>query len=211
VSELARRSTTALGLIAAAGILVAALGQRPALPPQPNLGLVPLVIAGWTGRDVPSAGPLAPDRQAVRHLVRTYERDHGITWLAVDYYGDQVEGQRAVARHLVFPPHGINEVVERTARLSAGTGITANLVTMRRGADRFAILYWYQLPGRAIASDHWYRAHLLWRRLLHGRADGALVRIAFPLPAGTPVQAALETRADLLRQLPGEVTGRLPL
>ena len=81
---------------------------------------------------------------------------------------------------------------------------------MRRGTDRFAILYWYQLPGRAIASDHWYRAHLLWRRLLHGRADGALVRIAFPLAAETAVQAALETRADLLRELPGEVTGRLP-
>ena len=210
MSGLARRSSTALGLIAAAGVLLGVLAQRPAPPLAPNLSLVPLVIAGWTGRDVSSAGSLAPDRQAVRHLVRTYERDQGITWLAVDYYADQVEGQRAVARHLVFPPHGVNEVAERTVSLPGGSGVTANLVTMRRGAERFATLYWYQLPGQAVAGDHWYRALLLWRRLVHGRADGALVRIAFPLPAGTSVEAALDARTDLLRDLPGELTRRLP-
>jgi EpsI family protein len=207
MSGLARRSSTALGLIAVAGILVGLLGSRPTPPPPPGLVHIPLVIAGWTSGERPSAGPLTPDPQAVRHLVRTYERDDQVTWLAVDYYGDQVEGQRAVARHLVFPPSGVNEVTERVVRLGR---VTANLVSMRRGAERFATVYWYQLPGHAVAGDHWYRALLLWRRLAHGRADGALVRAAFPVPDGMSAEAALEARADLLRALAAELTRRLP-
>jgi EpsI family protein len=207
MSELRHRSSTALALIAAAGILVGVLGSRPTPPPPPSLVHVPLVIAGWTGHERSSAGPLTPDPQALRHLVRIYERDDRITWLAVDYYADQVEGQRAVARHLVFPPSGVNEVTERVVRLDS---VTANLVSMRRGADRFATVYWYQLPGHAVAGDHWYRALLLWRRLAHGRADGALVRVAFPVPDGTAAEAALDTRADLLRALAAELTRRLP-
>jgi EpsI family protein len=210
MTALARHSSTALALIAAAGILVGLLAPRPTSAPEPNLGRLSPVIAGWLGRDGSPAGPLAPDRQAVRHLVRTYERDGRATWLAVDYYADQVEGQRAVARHLVFPSHGVNEVTERTIPLPGPRGGTANLATMRRGAERFATLYWYQLPGHAVADDHWYRALLLWRRLVHRRADGALVRIAFPAPDGTTIDAALDARVDLLRHLSAEIEDRLP-
>jgi EpsI family protein len=209
MTDLARRSSTALALIAAAGVLFGLVAQRPTPPPEPDLALVALTLAGWAGRDGAVAGPLSPDRQAARHLVRTYARSHHVTWLAVDYYADQREGQRAVARHLVFPPRGVNEVVERTVRM-AGTDITANLVTMRRGDQRSATLYWYQLPGRAVADDHWYRGLLLWRRLVHRRGDGALVRIAFPLPDAASVGAALDERADLVRELTAELSRRLP-
>jgi EpsI family protein len=209
MTALARRSSTALALIAAAGILFGLVARRPAPPPEPDLARMPLIIAGWSGREEAAAGPLSPDRQAARHLVRTYVRGPQVTWLAVDYYGDQREGQRAVARHLLFPPHGVNEVTERTVRL-AGSDTTANLVTMRRDGQRSATLYWYQLPGRAVADDHWYRALLLWRRLVHGRADGALVRIAFPLSDSAPVGTALDDRGELLRRLMGELTRRLP-
>jgi hypothetical protein len=61
-----------------------------------------------------------------------------------------------------------------------------------------------------VADDHWYRALLLWRRLVHRRADGALVRIAFPAPDGTTIDAALDARVDLLRHLSAEIEDRLP-
>ena len=75
---------------------------------------------------------------------------------------------------------------------------------------RVVILYWYQLPGGTIDSDHLYRARLMYNRIVHRRADGALVRVAAPVPTdGSPAQVIAQQAEflgaflpELLRSLP---------
>ena len=50
------------------------------------------------------------------------------------------------------------------------------------------ILYWYQLHGGTIGSDHLYRARLMWNRIVHRRADGALIRVASAAPPPAEVR-----------------------
>jgi EpsI family protein len=211
MSRLARSSLTALVLIAAAGGLLLTLARGSDGQASPSLVSVPLSLAGWQGVSRVPSGPLAPDRQASAHLLRTYERGDQVTWVAVDYYPDQVEGRRAVARQLVFPPHGVTDLTERIVNVPVETGrIPVNLVTMRSAGERRAIVYWYQLQDRSVASDHGYRARLIWNRLAHRRTDGALVRVAFPLAGADQVTDAVNARTDLLRALHGDLRRRLP-
>ena len=69
----------------------------------------------------------------------------------------------------------------RPCRPRTGAGSTPTS-WMRRGG-RAPVRHRLLVPDRpasAVASDHWYRARLLYNRLVHGRTDGALVRIASP-------------------------------
>jgi EpsI family protein len=88
--------------------------------------------------------------------------------------------------------------------------VPASLLVMRSPEQRVAVLYWYQLPGRAVASDHGYRALLLYNRLVHRRADGALVRVAAPVRAGDDVRAIVTKQVSFIQAIYPDVLGSLP-
>jgi EpsI family protein len=118
-------------------------------------------------------------------MARTYRHNSAVVWLAVDYYVDQTETNRPVVLNLLYPGRGWRTLSERSVAIPLhGTRdvLHANFVSMRTSERQIATLYWYQIGSHATASDHWYRASLLYHRLVARRADGALVRVSAELP-----------------------------
>ena len=156
----------------------------------------PATLKGWTGSNHAPQDVLPMDPRVPEHLFRSYHNGPQTVWVSVGYYPSQEEGRRPPAQDLLFPSHGWSALTARPVRipLDEPRSIPANLLVMRTADRRVVILYWYQIQRRSIASDHWYRAILLFNRLVRRRSDGALVRIAAPVP----------DRAD-----PGAVVGGL--
>lgn len=196
-------SLIALALLAAAGIAVTVPMGLAEVPLRASLETIPDILPGWSaGGDVP-AGVLPPDTRAPDRLVRGYAGPAGPVWVMVEYFPSQNETRRAAAREFVFPGAGWSQIDERevTFRVPApdGRALEANLVVVEAGGRRYAIGYWYQIGPSAVASDHWFRARLLYNRLVRGRSDGALVRVASPLGSGEDSGAALARHTEFLR------------
>ncbi|HKZ05044.1 MAG TPA: EpsI family protein [Methylomirabilota bacterium] len=170
--------------------------------------------AGWMeGREAPET-VLAPDGRAPIRLSRGYTKGPATEWVLVEYFPSQTESRRAAAREFVFPGAGWSQLTERAVTLPIASGgaapIEANLVLVESGGQRHAVLYWYEVGGVATASDHGYRARLLYNRLVRGRSDGALIRIASPFQAGEDEQAILARHIDFLRVFYPALLGSLP-
>jgi EpsI family protein len=196
-------SLIALALLAATGAAVAVPMGRAEVPLRASLETIPDVLPGWGAAGDAPAGVLTPDTRAPNRLVRGYAGPAGPVWVMVEYFPSQDETRRAAAREFVFSGGGWSQIAEREVtfplRAEDGRGLVANLVLVEVGGRRYAIGYWYQIGLSAMASDHWYRAHLLYNRLVRGRSDGALVRIASPLASGEDGAAALARQAEFLR------------
>ena len=144
-------------------------------------------VSGWTVDGGVPAEVLPRDAAARAHWLGTYRRDGSTLWLAVGYYPDERDGQRPAAHDLLFPAHGWSDLSERRESIPLGDGgqsLAANVLVMRTQERRLVIMYWYQIGDLNIASDHWYRARLLGKRLAGARADSALVRLVSEVPAG---------------------------
>ena len=73
-----------------------------------------------------------------------------------------------------------------------------------------AILYWYQIGRHSIGSDHGYRARLLFNRLVLGRGDGALIRVASPVPSTQDVTRVVARQMEFVRVFYPELLRSLP-
>jgi EpsI family protein len=211
----------ALGLLVTAGALVRLPAAGGVAPVAGALWSVPVALGAWVETDDPPPGILAPDPGAAARLRRAYRRGARTLWVAVDYYPDQREGHRPQSLQLLYPGGGWSDLRAARARvaLSGPAGsLPITRVTLRRGAERLVVAYWYQVGPRASASEHWYRALVLWNRLAGGRPESALVRVASPLDApeddadvvGEQDQFIQVFYPELRRGLSGEVGGREP-
>lgn len=78
-------------------------------------------------------------------------------------------------------------------------GGEASLYKVSKGADRATVLYWYQTPYQATASEWTMKALVVVKGMLHRRTDVALVRLVGPPEAAlafTPLVMS-EMRARL--------------
>jgi EpsI family protein len=185
MSRLSTFALVAILLLAAAGAL-ASVPYEPGKAHAPALSSIPMTLQAWTGTDGIPSGALTADPGAAGHLARTYQKGSAVVWVALDYYVDQTESNRPVVLQLLYPGRGWSTLSERSLAIPLRDGrpkmLPANFVSMRTEHQRLATLYWYQIGAHATASDHWYRASLLYHRLVSRRADGALVRVTAPVP-----------------------------
>ena len=173
----------ALTLLVLTGVALYLPGEIRDVPPTAPLQGFPTDVDGWKATsealpNLPSIDPAA--RDAVALPIR--RGDDGV-WTTVFYYPRQTEGTRGLGRDLVFPTQGWADLVEQSVHLPAAGGappLSAHTVSVRVEQQRWTILYWYQLGPRTVASEHAYRAGVLFNRLVHHRADGALVRLVWP-------------------------------
>jgi EpsI family protein len=194
----------AMALLGAAAVLIA-VKPGGGMAHEAALELLPMVVGGWSGSDHVPTEVLPRDPRASEDLVRTYRAGADLVWVSIGYYPDQGEGSRPASRALLFPGRGWDTLEERAVRVpldgNSGRSIPATLVVQTTADRRFAILYWYQVGRRSIASDHWYRATALYSRVVHGRADGALVRIAAPLSEGADPATAVAVQTRFVQAL----------
>lgn len=207
-------SLVALVLITAGGLgLLVPIRVEDVAPGAP-LDLVPTALHGWTASNHVPQEILPADTRAPHPLVRTYRNGADTVWVAVGYYPSQTEARRPAARDLLFPAHGWAQLSEQAVAVPlderGGRSLRANLVIMETRGQRVGILYWYEIQGRSIASDHWSRAALIYSRLVHRRTDGALVRVAVPAPPGAPLETILALEARFLRVFYPELVRALP-
>ncbi len=206
---------------AAALVLLSAAGGSLLLPPgDREVPLVapfesfPAALKGWTGSNHAPPDALPADPRAPEHLLRTYRNGAQTVWVSVGYYPSQPEGRRPPAQELLFPRRGWSTLTERPVRIPLDgrreRSIPANLLVMRTADRRVVTLYWYQIQTRSIASDHWYRAILLYNRLVHRRSDGALVRIAASAPDTVDPAAVVGGLTEFSRVFYPELLKSLP-
>jgi len=199
-------TTRPLVFFASALVLVLTAGALLFLPPDARevplatpFELFPTQLTDWRVTDPEDL--LEVDPSAPRHLFRTYRHGDTTVAVSVEYYPSQEEGRRPAAQRLLFPRSGWSDLSETSLRIATGEhgSIPATLVMMRTPTRRIAILYWYQIGRESIASDHWYRAFLVYHRLFHRRSDGALVRIATPVPDGADPTRVVARQTEFVR------------
>ncbi|MBI2216466.1 MAG: EpsI family protein [Candidatus Rokubacteria bacterium] len=214
-----KRQVGAVVTVCVLVLVTGALARVPASvserPLAEALTALPRVLGGWTAtdEDVPACA-MPRDRGAREHLLRTYRRAGQTVWMSVVYYPVQEHGLRLRAPELLLAANGSIELTAQWADVPVDDGarrsIPARLVLTRLAGCDAALLYWYKLGARAIASDHAYRAFLLVNRVLHGRSDGALVRVASPTPDASQIAAIVDAQKDFTRLLHAELLRMLP-
>lgn len=74
------------------------------------------------------------------------------------------------------------------------------LLTKKNNLQRL-VLYWYQLPGKAFSSELIFRWETVWRWMIHGRTDAAVVRLATDLDSSESVDLALQRLIAFSQQI----------
>jgi EpsI family protein len=204
----------ALTILGTSGALLVLPYDAREVPLARPFDLIPTTLAYWTGSaDVPAdVLPRNPDLRD--QLLRTYRNGSHTMWVSVEYDPYQREGRRLAAHRLPFPGSGWSELTLRPMRIDVDTGlqksIPANLVLMRTATRRAATLYWYQVGPVSLASDYGYRALLLYNRLIHRRAEGALVRIVSPVPESGDQASIVVKQTEFIRTFYPELLRSLP-
>ena len=209
--RLATAVGVALALLGTAGALLALPRPAEVPVPVPPLQALPLTLGPWSATAEPPPSAIPVDAAAPEHLFRTYSDGARPLWVSVLYYARQGEGNRAPTQSLLFPGHDWTEKSVRLEPLDVGSGprLPANLLTTRLAGRRYAVMYWYQVGTRTTASDHVYRALILYNRLLHQRTDGALVRVITRIDEGAEV-AIVERLSDFVRRFYPELIRTIP-
>lgn len=216
VSTVRRRTSfflLAIGLIGA----TAAVSNLPRETDQPpgnaTLKPIPTVLPGWSTSDRAPTGVMRSDPSAETEIVRAYQNGTQTLWLSIGYYAHQDQGRHPAARKVLFPGGGWN-LNEKSTRIAldgrTGRTIPATLVVMESGDRSLAVLYWYQIGRHSVGSDHWYRARLLLNRLIRGRSDAVLVRIASPVPNARDVAPVVAKQMEFVQVFYPELLRSLP-
>jgi EpsI family protein len=166
---------------------VAGVEHPPAPPP---LARFPAEFGGWTVLgDDPVAADMARELGADRLLSRTYVRTPtgALASLFVAWFQTQRGGVRQPhSPKVCLPASGWTpeDTGEVTLHTVAGP-IAVNRYVVANRTERAVVLYWYQTPRRAIASEWAAKLWLVADALRDRRTDTALVRvIAWPGPGG---------------------------
>ncbi len=170
------------GALVAVGAVAWWLQLRPGLAVDAEpLSSLPPRVAQWRAVDVPMAPSVERILRADFHVQRTYVRTGAAPiWLYIGYYGTERGGR---------PEH-----TPRNCYVSADWGIEQARVVEIDGALRVNE-YLIERRGEQRLVQFWYRSHRrsgllggfdqsldrLLGRLLHDRADGALVRVSMPV------------------------------
>jgi EpsI family protein len=193
------------GLVLILILAATAFVARPArssTPDAPPLTQLPYAIGEWKGFDDGSLDTAtAAELGADAYLTRTYSAGSGPdVGLYVAYYGAQRPGVSIHSPLHCLPGTGWEPVDVTTVPIAQGS---VRRMTLQKNLERVAVIYWYQLQGRTVASEVKSKVFGLFDRVRTGRSDAALVRIVVPIAEESDAAAArgLWFAGDLLPRL----------
>ena len=217
----------ALAMMGGTWALLASMSRAESTPIRQAFSGFPLMLEGWTGRD------LAMDERVMKllnltdHVMRVYRPPVGDAvpgddyegrerhaaapvWLYVGYYGSQRTGATYHSPKNCLPGGGwqFRSMEEVKGVIPGQPGVAINRVVIEKGLDRQMILYWYQDRGRVVASEYAAKVFLVWDAITRNRTDGALVRISTPVV--TDGQEAFRHAVAFLEASWEPLTGHLP-
>ncbi len=209
-----------VGMAAAAGVSIVAsliLYFAPAPPPAPYerdpLVLFPRTLGEWR------AGP-AQRLDANIERVLAADDYYSSTYTAagkpapvdlfIAWYHSQTEGSGIHSPEVCIPAGGweMSDIVATTVTLAMADGSTLamnlNRATIRKGAVRQLVYYWFDERGRRMTSAYAAKAVTVFDALTVGRTDGALMRLVTPVGFN-------ETEADAEQRLQAFLVDLLPI
>jgi EpsI family protein len=152
------------------------------------------------------------DPSAEKSLSRVYTSDaNDQIELFIGYSSRQFGENRLSSPKLIFPSGWEYAAMGGTRIIIPGLGpVDAIWLLTKKGNETKIVLYWYEVQGKAIAGDLRNRLELIRGILLHGRADGAVVRLAIRLAEYEDIQKAMETLIPFSTYLYPELARVLP-
>jgi len=209
--SVAAAGALAVGLLGAAGAVLA-VPRPPELVRQAYPEALPRVLGTWKAIAEEPPADIPGDTNASAQMRRTYAAGNRRLWVSVLYYARQAGRTRLPAGELLYPHSGWTEQEIRLDGLpvEAGAPMSANLLVTRFDRQRYAVVYWYQVGSRNIASDHFYRALVMYNRIVQQRSDAALVRVLMPVDNEGGLAVAREQISQFVRVFQPALAGTLP-
>ena len=204
-------------LTLAAGMLSPAAYERgSSVILRDPLGLFPETLGAWSIEDWMRLSPAeATALGADDYISAIYEdRDgHGSDGdieLLIAYYEDQSQG--GIHSPRICLPGGGWEVDEISVTEIALDGLEIPLTraVIQKGTTRRLVYYWFEQHGGRSAIDWQAKLALVRGGILHGRTDGALVRLVTPVRPGEGIEQADMRLQDMLAPLMAELNRFVP-
>jgi EpsI family protein len=205
ISKLEWRGALVPFFLAAQILMVRAMASVEHPPAAPPLASFPAEIGEWKVlREDPVAADMARELGADRLLSRTYVQapTGALASLFVAWFQTQRGGVRQPhSPKVCLPASGWTpEVTDEVTLDTAGGAITVNRYVVANRTQRAVVVYWYQTPRRAIASEWAAKLWLVAGALRDRRTDTALVRV-IAWPAGGDDQATTTGAMGFARNL----------
>ena len=188
-------------LLAAGATLTIGIDRQQAVPLSRPLGdVVPLEMAGFSGRNVRLSDAELRAAGVSDYLMRTYERettDDAGPWFSVyiGYYDRQTQGRTIHSPKNCLPGGGWEPLSSRLEQLTIRMSVVpVNRYVLQKGAAYTLVLYWYQGRGRVEANEYVVKWNLLRDAALHQRSEEALVRVVVPVTGGEDAAYELASR-----------------
>jgi EpsI family protein len=177
-------------------LLLAARGTVEYIPAHQALDAFPYQIGNFQGKNVPIDRTVSEALGPGQFLDRQFRSPSAAEppmELFVAYYPSQRTGDTIHSPQNCLPGSGWTPLQTGLIQIPRTNGqtITANRYIVGKGMDRILVLYWYQAHGRTTPSEYWGKIYLVTDAIKLNRTDGALVRIAAPIP-----NPADETRTE---------------
>jgi EpsI family protein len=173
-----------IALLVATGLFAWTLRMREPLQVDTRpLGALPTRIGGLAAEDLPLESAVEEELRADLNLLRAYVGpDRHPLVLYVGYYGTARGGRPEHTPRGCYTGAGWGIESARIVDVGGAGGLRANEWIVEREGERQLVLFWFRsfrqtglLGGLDLSLDK------LVGRLVHGRADGALVRVSAPL------------------------------
>ncbi len=172
------------GALVAVGAVAWWLQLRPGLAVDAEpLSSLPPQVAQWRAVDVPMAPSVERILRADFHVQRTYVRTGAAPiWLYIGYYGTARGGRPEHTPRGCYTGAGWDIEQTRVLEVAPGSPLRVREYRVARPGERRLVHFWFRshratglLSGLQLNLDRFVG------RLVHGRADGALVRISTPV------------------------------
>jgi len=197
--------------------LVLYLSDSPALSKGETFQVALDKISPMVGRyritsEKRSDSDLYEDPRAEKTLSRIYESpDKKQIELFVGYNSRQFDENRLQSPKLVFRNGWEYASMEEIRIPFVGAkAIDAVGLLTKKFTDRRFVLFWYDVRGQAFASDFRNRVELIRGFALHGRTDGAVIRLATPVSEFEPIEQAKNRLVSFAMDLYPELHRILP-
>ena len=159
-----------------------------AIPQRTSFVEFPLRIGPWQGHrsalDTDTLKGLRLDDYILSDYVRS---DGDAVNFYVAYYASQRTGESPHSPTVCIPGGGWTITNLRQISYAAPRGqFPINRAIIEKGADKELVYYWFDERGRAVASEFWAKAYLLFDAIVRNRTDGALIRLTTPMKPDEP-------------------------
>jgi EpsI family protein len=121
--------------------------------------------------------------------------------LFVAFFKSQRTGQAPHSPKNCLPGSGWVPSLSDTVKVEVEgrPSLDVNRYVVQRGEAQSLVLYWYQSRDRVVASEYEAKFWVVADAIRYNRTDTALVRVVVPMPAGTTLDAGMQTAAGFVR------------